>query len=50
MHVGSPIPRNPLDVRQKAMLPLDGPHVTSMSWTYSPYSPFDVNNKIHIQF
>jgi hypothetical protein len=31
MHVGSPIPRNPLDVKQKAMLPLDGPHVTSMS-------------------
>lgn len=31
MHVGSPMPRNPLDARQKAMLPLDGPHVTSMS-------------------
>nr|ABD32372.2 Lissencephaly type-1-like homology motif; WD40-like [Medicago truncatula] len=29
MHVGSPMPRNPLDARQKAMLPLDGPHVTN---------------------
>lgn len=31
MRVGPPIPRNPLDARQKAMLPLDGAQVTSMS-------------------
>ncbi|CAI8591125.1 unnamed protein product [Vicia faba] len=29
MHVGPPIPRNPLDARQKAMLPLDGTQVTN---------------------
>ena len=31
MCVGPPIPRNPLDARQKAMMPLDGAQVTSMS-------------------
>lgn len=37
MHVGPPIPRNTLDARQKAILPLDGTQVTSMSRTYSSF-------------
>ncbi|GAU50896.1 hypothetical protein TSUD_387220 [Trifolium subterraneum] len=46
MRVGPPVPNNPLDVRQKAMLPSGRPQVTSMSRTYSPYSPFGYNYKV----
>lgn len=39
MRVGRNEPRDPLDVIQKSLLPLDGPQETSMSWTYFPCSP-----------
>lgn len=36
MRVGRDVPRDPPDVVQKTMLPLDGPHQTSMSRAYFP--------------
>ncbi|XP_050878222.1 transcriptional corepressor LEUNIG isoform X6 [Lathyrus oleraceus] len=48
MRVGPPIPRNPLDARQKAMLPLDGAQVTNNyeAPNFVPTNGLQLNNQM----